>query len=84
MELQVFVMYQGEYFVFRYFSLSSILSNLNRDINISQCLMAKYIWMYQIFGKVVKIVPIARIYYKENYLKPNSDASTLQTPVIRM
>ena len=37
--------------------------------------------MYLIYDKIVKIVLIAKIYYKENYLKSNSDPGTLQTPV---
>ena len=36
--------------------------------------------MSPIFDKTVKAL-IARIYYKKNYLKPNSDPSTLQMPV---
>ena len=30
----------------------------------------------------VHIILIARTSYKENYLKPNSDPGTLQTPVV--
>ena len=42
--------------------------------------MTQYLRMSLIFDKTVKAL-IPRIYYKENYLKPNSDPGTLQTPV---
>ena len=42
---------------------------------------AGYIWMSVIVDKKVKIVLSVRIYYKENYPKPNSDSGMLQTLV---
>ena len=43
--------------------------------------MTLYLWLYLIVDKKVKQLLTARIYYKENYLKPNSDPSRSQTPV---
>ena len=45
--------------------------------------MTQYIRMSLIFDKTVKAL-IAKIYYKEKYLKPNSDPGTLQTSVMSL
>ena len=57
--------------------------NIDKVINFSQVQVGQYIWMSLIVDKKGKTVLTARIYYKENYLKPNSDPDTLQTPVLK-